>query len=63
MWGESAINHIATENDITREQALFILDKSEKLMPILLIQYKTDINMICKKMKEYQRLHIANCKK
>ena len=30
-------------------------------MPILLIQYKTDLNMICLKMKGYQKLLREEC--
>jgi len=52
----------AEKNNITIDDAKYVLQKSEKLMPILLIQYKTDLNMICMKTKEYQRLLIQECK-
>ena len=40
---------------------VYIYQESEKLMPILWIQYKTDLNMICLKMKGYQKLLREEC--
>ena len=50
-------------NGITIEDCKYILKQSEMLMPILLIQYKSDIDMICLKMKEYQKILREECLK
>ena len=49
-------------NNISIDDAKYVLEQINKLMPILLIQYKTDLNMMCMKMKEYQNLLIQECK-
>jgi hypothetical protein len=59
---DKMFSFFAEKNNITIDDAKYVLQKSEKLMPILLIQYKTDLNMICMKTKEYQRLLIQECK-
>jgi hypothetical protein len=59
---DKMFSFVAEKNNITIDDAKYVLQKSEKLMPILLIQYKTDLNMICMKTKEYQRLLIQECK-
>ena len=53
---------VAEKNNISIADAKYVLEESEKLMPILLIQYKTDFKMIFKKTKEYQQILIENCK-
>ena len=50
-------------NGITIEDCKYILKQSEMLMPILLIQYKSDIDMICLKMNEYQKILREECLK
>jgi hypothetical protein len=59
---DKMFSFVAEKNNITIDDAKYVLRQSEKLMPILLIQYKTDLNMICMKTKEYQRLLIQECK-
>ena len=59
---DKMFSFVAEKNNIAIDDAKYVLQKSEKLMPILLIQYKTDLNMICMKTKEYQRLLIQECK-
>jgi hypothetical protein len=59
---DKMFSFVAEKNNITIDDAKYVLQQSEKLMPILLIQYKTDLNMICMKTKEYQRLLIQECK-
>jgi hypothetical protein len=59
---DKMFSFVAEKNNITLDDAKYVLQQSEKLMPILLIQYKTDLNMICMKTKEYQRLLIQECK-
>ena len=58
---ECALSHILKKDCISHQDALYIYQESEKLMPILLIQYKTDLNMICLKMKGYQKLLREEC--
>ena len=53
---------VAEKNNISIDDAKYVLEESEKLMPILLIQYKTDFKMIFEKTKEYQQILIENCK-
>ncbi len=53
---------VAEKNGISIDDAKYVLEESEKLMPILLIQYKTDFNMISTQIKEYQKILIQNCK-
>ena len=53
---------VAEKNNISIADAKYVLEESEKLMPILLIQYKTDFKMIFEKTKEYQLILIENCK-
>ncbi len=59
---DKMFSFVAEKNNITIDDAKYVLRQSEKLMPILLIQYKTDLNMICMKTKEYQRPLIQECK-
>lgn len=54
---------VANDNGITVDDAKYVLEQSEKLMPILLRQYNTDYNMIFMKTREYQKILIDNCKK
>ena len=58
---DKVYSHIAKENCISSEDAKYIYEESQKIMPILLIQYKTDLNMICLKMKEYQKILTEKC--
>ncbi len=58
----SACSHIAKENCISLEDAKYIYEESQKIIPKLLIQYKTDLNMICLRMKEYQEILTEKCK-
>ena len=58
---DTTCSHIAKENCISSEDAKYIYEESQKIMPILLIQYKTDLNMICLKMKEYQKILTEKC--
>jgi hypothetical protein len=60
---QSLYKHVAKENGITEEQVKIVMQKSEDMMPIMLKQYGTDLNMICKKTKEYQKIMIENFKK
>lgn len=60
---DRVFSKIATENNISIDDAKYVYERSEKLMPILLQQYKLDFNMICLKLKEYQKILIKNCKK
>ena len=58
---DTVSSHIAKDNCISTEDAKYIYEESQKIMPILLIQYKTDLNMICLKMKEYQKILTEKC--
>ena len=58
---DKVYSHIAKENCISSEDAKYIYEENQKIMPILLIQYKTDLNMICLKMKEYQKILTEKC--
>ena len=60
---ENIYDFVGNKNGLTKEECKYIYEESEKLMPILLIQYKMDLNMICKKMKEYQMLLSEACRK
>ena len=58
---DTVYSHIAKEKCISSEDAKYIYEESQKIMPILLIQYKTDLNMICLRMKEYQKILMEKC--
>ena len=53
---ECVISYVAKKNSITPDDAKYIYQESRKLMPILQIQYKNDLDMICLKMKEFQKI-------
>jgi len=58
---EKIYDLVGTKSGLTIEECKYIHEESEKLMPILFIQYKMDLNMICKKIKEYQILLYEEC--
>ena len=60
---EKIYDLVGNKYGLTKEECKYIHEESEKLMPILLIQYKMDLNMICKKIKEYQMLLSEECRK
>ena len=62
-YPENLYAYVAKSNNITIDDAKHILERSEAFMDILTHQYGNNLDMICKKMREYQKLLIEQAKK
>ena len=52
---QSLYDYVAKTNNITQEQVKYIMEKSEDIMPIMILQYGNDLNTISMKMRKYQK--------
>lgn len=63
IYGRGTLQHIADLHNITLQQSADLMKRSNDIMPIMVIQYKDDLDMICVKLKEYQSLILDEFKK